>query len=320
MCALASTLLLAGCRGEEDSTGRAATPVASPALAHGTLAFQSDREGNWDIYLIESDGSSLRRLTTDPAADRNPAWSPDGEHIAFSSERTGGGDIYIMEASGEGLRRLTDDPAYEGAPDWSPDGKWIAFEGERHGRAEIYRVEVATGQVQRITSSRARKLGPAFSPDAAYLAYMDKGVIWWRVVVLDWERDVTQTVSEGGGACRPTWSPDGRLLAYVSTREADKADLWFYEVGRERAWRVPTRPNAHNYDPSFSPDGATLAIASTIVRGRNEQWDLFLTDLNGRQLVQLTDSEWDERFPRWRPVDDRRPGTAGDQEQGRSVE
>ena len=317
VCALVSIQFLIGCQGENDLSRRTIRPVTLQVLPRGTLAFQSDREGNWDIYLIEPNGSSLLRLTTAESADLNPAWAPDGEHIVFSSERTGGGDIYTMEANGKRIRRLTDDPAYEGAPDWSPDGKWIVFEGERHGPAEIYRVEVATGEVQRITNSPTRKLGPAFSPDGDYIAYMERAVKGWRVVVLDWEKGVTTKVSGGGGACRPTWSPSGDFLAYVSTAETDKADLWFYEIGRESTWRVQTRPNAHNYDPSFSSDGTVLVFASTIVRGQNKQWDLFLTDLNGKQVRNLTDSKWNERFPTWRPETGGNIGTLGNKEAGK---
>ena len=90
----------------------------------------------------------------------------------------------------------------------------------------------------------------------------------------------------------------------MSTLETDKADVWFREMKGESegsSWRVPTRANAHNYDPAFSPDGRALAIASTIVRGANEQWDIFVADVNGRGLARLTGDEGNERFPDWRP-------------------
>ena len=270
----------------------------------GTLVFQSDRNGTWDIYRVEADGTELVRLTDELAADQNPAWSPDGRTIAFSSERTGRGDIYVMDADGDNVRRMTDHPAYEGAPRFTPDGKAIVFEGERDGRAEVYRVDFETGTVKRVTASVQRKLGPAYSPDGRTLAFMEKSLIRWHISVRDEGSGKKRAVTRGGGACRPAWSPDGRLLAFVSTRETDKADLWFREMKGERegsAWRVPTRANAHNYDPAFSPDGTALAMASTIVRGDNEQWDIFVMDMNGRGLVRLTDDGGDERFPDWRP-------------------
>ena len=271
----------------------------------GTILFQSDREGAWDIYRVETDGSGLKRLTEHSAADQNPAWSPDGSTVAFSSERTGSGDIYLMDEEGGNVRQVTDHPAYEGAPRFSADGSFLVFEGERDGRAEIYRVSLANGAVKRLTDSATRKLGPVFSPNGTQLAYMEQTIAWWQVTVRDWESREGRRVTGGGGSCRPAWSPDGAQLAFVSTRETDKADLWFREMRGSRegnAWRVPTRPNAHNYDPSFAPDGAALAFASTVIRGTNEDWDLFLSDLNGRNLVRLTGDEGNERFPDWRPI------------------
>ncbi len=266
--------------------------------------FQSDRGGNWDIYTIEVDGTALKRLTGDSAEDAHPAWSPDGRTIAFSSRRTGKGDIYSMDEGGGNLRRLTSHPAYEGAPRFSPDGRFVAFEGEREGRAEIYRVEVESGEVERLTDSVSRKLGPAYSPDGSKIAFMERTLLRWRVSVLDPKTGTIRAASEDAwGACRPVFSPDG-LLAYVSTAESPKADVWFREMAgaREgRTWRLPTRPDAHNYDPAFSPDGTRLAFSSTRERGEGEEWDIFLVDRNGRNLVRLTDDAGNDRFPDWRP-------------------
>lgn len=281
---------------------------AAPAPSYqGTIAFQSDRAGGWDIYTIEADGSGLRRLTDHPAADKNPAWSPDGKWLAFSSERTGRGDVYMMDPNGGSLRRLTDHPAYEGAPRFHPDGRSLFFEGERDGRAEIYRLplsEGTTGPVERVTSSISRKLGPAPSPDGKKLAFMETGLIRWHVSILDLGSGEVRQVTGGGGSCRPAWSPDGALLAYVSTREGAKGDLWLREMRGAREsveWRVFSRADSHNYDPAFSPDGTAFAFASTRVRGRGEKWDIFVSDLNGKNIVQLTTDTGSNRFPDWRP-------------------
>ncbi len=250
------------------------------------------------------DGSHLRRLTRDSAADVNPVWSPDGKRLAFSSRRTGSGDIYLMDADGANLRQLTSHPAFEGAPRFSPDGRFVAFEGERDGRSEIYRVEVASGRVEQLTDSISRKLAPAYSPDGSLLAFMERALLRWQVSVLDTNTGATRAVSEGEwGACRPAFSPHG-VLAYVGTAESPKADLWFREIAGERegrSWRLPTRPDAYNYDPAFSPDGRTISFSSTRERGAEEHWDIFLVDRNGRNLVQLTDRPGNDRFPDFRP-------------------
>jgi TolB protein len=209
-----------------------------------------------------------------------------------------------MDESGGNLRRLTSHAAYEGAPRFTPDGRFVVFEGERDGRAEIYRVEIESGEVERLTDSASRKLGPAYSPDGSKLAFMERALLRWQVSVLDAKTGKTLAVSGGAwGACRPAFAPDG-LLAYVSTAESPKADLWFREIAgsREgRAWRFPTRPDAYNYDPAFSPDGRTIAFSSTRARGEGEHWDLFLIARDGRNLMQVTEGGGNDRFPDWRP-------------------
>ncbi|MBE3088675.1 MAG: PD40 domain-containing protein, partial [Actinobacteria bacterium] len=73
----------------------------------GMIAFSSDRDGNKEIYIMNSDGSGLVRLTNNDSSDSLYAWSPDGSKIAFSSDRDGNKEIYIMNSDGSGLVRLT---------------------------------------------------------------------------------------------------------------------------------------------------------------------------------------------------------------------
>ena len=75
------------------------------------IAFTSYRDGNWDIYVMDADGSNQQRLTDNPAVDRMPSWSADGSRIAFVSGRDGNWDIYVMDADGSNQQRLTDNVA-----------------------------------------------------------------------------------------------------------------------------------------------------------------------------------------------------------------
>jgi Tol biopolymer transport system component len=84
------------------------------------IAFTSNRDGNAEIYTMNTDGGSLRRLTNDPGEDEYPTWSPDGQWIAFHSDRGGDLDIYIVRPDGSDLRQLTDNNANDMDPSWSP--------------------------------------------------------------------------------------------------------------------------------------------------------------------------------------------------------
>lgn len=81
---------------------------------------------NWDVFVMDADGTNVRQLTDDAARSYPSAWSPDGERIAFWSDRDGDGDVYIMNADGSDERQITDDPESQAVNAWLPDGSLVA--------------------------------------------------------------------------------------------------------------------------------------------------------------------------------------------------
>lgn len=199
-----------------------ATPTPPPAPRTALIAFETDRDGQAEIYLLEPDGGRLANLTRHPAEDRAPAWSPDGRMMAFASHRDGNWDLYLLDLEGGTVTRLTDDLAYDGAPAWSPDGRTIAFETYRDGNLEIYTLALADRALRRLTDDPAGDYGPAWSPDGRFLAFTS-----WR----DGNKEVFLLPAEGGEPLNlttnpsddedPSWAPDGSALAFVSWRDAD---------------------------------------------------------------------------------------------------
>jgi Tol biopolymer transport system component len=145
------------------------------------IVFRSGRDGNHEIYLMNSDGANVRRLTDNPATDTMPSFSPDGKQIAFVSARDGDHEIYLMNLGPDGkpgaLRRITESPGFDTHPVFSPDGKWIVFSSQRGGLndeeplipvfnpqpyGELYTQRLADGLVVRLTHNKWEDGTPAW--------------------------------------------------------------------------------------------------------------------------------------------------------------
>lgn len=129
------------------------------------MVFVSTREGNQEIYTANSDGSNLKRLTTDSAMDRNPVWSPDGKRIYFSTNRWGNLEIAWMPPDGSKVTRLTNNRSLDDSPAISADGKRLAYTSHRDGNYEVYVMDVATGQDRNETQSAEMEISPGWHPD-----------------------------------------------------------------------------------------------------------------------------------------------------------
>ena len=156
----------------------------------------------FNLYVVGSDGSGMRNLTSKlapgghpgagPASD--PAWSPDGRKLAFVRLNASvGSPIYVVKADGSGLLRLTRNPALDADPTWSPDGRRIAFASERDGNSEVY-VMNANGSGQRnLTRNPAYDANPTWSPDGRKIAFVSNRDGSYQVHVMN---------ADGGGQRR----------------------------------------------------------------------------------------------------------------------
>jgi Tol biopolymer transport system component len=158
----------------------------SPDGTQVAYASAGDDAANWDIWLKLVGDPEGRRLTSDPAAENNPAWSPDGSEIAFVRLRPGArpgvissqlaaGTLHFVSPLGGPVRRLSDLPVH-GRPSWSPDGRWLVVARARLGSEPpggIYLVSTATGESRPLTRPKppAFDLSPAFAPDGRAIAY-----------------------------------------------------------------------------------------------------------------------------------------------------
>ncbi len=134
------------------------------------LAFTSNRDGNPEIYVMNRDGSGLRRMTNNPSIDVTPTWSPNGNQIAWVSDRTGSPKIYVMNADGTGQRLLISD--YCDRPTWSTEPfNEIAYAARTGPGYDIKIYDFASGETHKITDGIGSNESPAFSPNGRHLAF-----------------------------------------------------------------------------------------------------------------------------------------------------
>jgi dipeptidyl aminopeptidase/acylaminoacyl peptidase len=239
-------------------------PSPGPRVPASTvLAFASDRDGNWEIYRMNVDGTKRRRLTNDPAPDREPAWSPDGKQIAFvrlAKIADLAGDIYVVNADGSGLRLVTKG----GGPKWSPDGKRLAFHRYTQGTygplfGEVWASNADGSAARRVAVDG---LDPAWAPDGSRIAFggATDGITNVTAVALDGSgrRQITNNPAY---ACQPEVSPDGKIIAFIALAEGDVFRLEVIDWEGESAPRALTSGVPRlEANPSWSPDGRVIAI------------------------------------------------------------
>jgi len=161
--------------------GRMDTPAAGTERIHnwlpsyspdGTqLAFNSNRDGNIEIYIVNVDGTGIRRLTNHPGIDTSPTWSPLGHQIAFTSDRSGSPQIYVVDIDGTGLRRITFE-SYCDRPTWSPAPyNEIAYASRTGPGFDIKVVDLATNEVRQLTFGQGSNESPSYSPNGRHLVF-----------------------------------------------------------------------------------------------------------------------------------------------------
>jgi Tol biopolymer transport system component len=287
------------------------------------IAFVSQRDGNGEIYVINADGSGKRNLTRDRANDDYPTWSPDGRRIAFLRSRLQSrtvdvstwhprpancsgsprrcvfrffspSQLYVMDADGSGLRRLTLTGTYRYRSQsrsalhqliWSPDGRTIYF-----GRYLV-----------RTDGSGARRLPyipltAVWSPDGRRIAFSLGLPVGSAPVGRNHEIYVMN--ADGSGSHRlthnraydgqPAWSPDGRKIAFLSTRTIGGNSEIYVMNADGSGKRNLTRHPAKDGRPSWSPDGRRIAFVSD--RDGRLEAHVMNADGSGQRNLTLQDS------------------------------
>jgi TolB protein len=198
----------------------------------GTMLGISDSSagGGSAVYIVPAAGGTPKRMTALTPSYMH-SWSPDGKTIVYTAQRNNEFDIYAMPSDGSGPERnLTNVAGLDDGPEYSPDGKYIYFNSTRTGLMQLWRMKPDGSEQERVTSDESNDWFPHVSPDGQWIAFISfpKDVEptdhpYYKHVML-------RVMPASGGAARtiayvyggqgtinvPSWSPDSRMLAFVS--------------------------------------------------------------------------------------------------------
>jgi Tol biopolymer transport system component len=264
-----------------DSPHADAHPSWSPDGAK--IAFDSTREdANFEIYVMNADGTGVQRLTTSPGADFDPSWSPDGTRIVFASRRTGDLEIFTMNADGSQVEQLTFEPGPDSWPKWSPDGTTIALTGVRGQTSAVYTIPATGGALTKLTPDFLNAAEPDWSPDGSRFVFVNNFCLFTfcpssDIFTMNVDGSNIVQLTQGVNALNPNWSPDGT-----------KIDFWTLAL-------LPASETA--YEVAFI-EGLGVFPITAMLAG-----DIWTMNADGTGFTNVTNSpgrlDW---FPDWGPA------------------
>ena len=248
---------------EYSPDGRRIAFTSSRSMPPG---FQGNQSFYSDLYVMDADGSHVRRLTfTDGVLDYQPAWSPDGRRIVVARgpapppDEPLSTDLWIIDLSSGREHQLTDSPdTSEGWPDWSPDGRRIAFEGDltEPGNNDVQTIRSDGADVRRLTSRPGFDGDPHYSPDGRSIAFdSDRTGNVDVFVMRDTGGPVRQLTKHPSNDFAGGYSADGKSIAFVSERDGQDGlpDIFRMRADGTQETNLTRTPTVVEFDPDWRP-------------------------------------------------------------------
>ncbi len=261
------------------NAGNNGNPAWSP---DGTcIVFESDRDGNYEIYLVNADGSGPVRLTHHPDGDYGPLWSPDGSKILFGRFSEGQSAMYSMNADGSDQRRL----GRGFRPVLSPQGSRIAFDAYMNEikSHQVFVMDAGGSHVTRLTHTAAYESAPRWSPDGSKLVFFSMRDFYpyenlrqapseIYVMSADGSTQTRLTVLNGNSKY-PRWSPDGSRIGFESDASGNE-EIYIMNADGSELTNITNHP-AQERNVAWSPDGSKIIFSSD----RDGNFDLYVHEL-----------------------------------------
>ncbi len=285
--------LPSACAGESELAQLTATPTQDerqPAwspdgrwIAFSASPAASDSAATPDLCLVSPNAGSMRRLTHDAFLESSPCWSPDGRSLAFHSWREDGVcRLWRLDLADSAIRQISQEKGRTTNPAWSPDGRTIAYYAIESGNEQVWKVALDGGAPVRLTHHFEQSWNPAWSPDGSEIAFSRyaNATTGGAIFVMPADGD-----GESGERARPlthgkehlwdrfpSWSPNGRWVAFAAVDSAANWDIWLVSADGKIEVRITDDP-AHDTEPSWAPDSRRLVFQSDRA-GSEDLWIL----------------------------------------------
>ncbi len=275
-------------------------------LAATKLIYSSNRDANffnYQLYVMNPDGTNRIRLTTNNTNDSEAQYSPDGSKIVFSTNRDGNYEVYTMNADGTNLKRLTSNggTTFDYQPCWSPDSAKIAFVSNRNGFYEIYTMNADGSNQVQLTNIQNNTYFPSWSPDGSKIVFETSK---------DGNREIYTINTNGTNQTRltnnaftdghPVWSPDGALIAFHTNRDGN-SQIYVMSPDGSKPTRL-SNSASNDANPVWSPDGMQIAFISD----RSGVSQVYTMNADGSSQVRLTNDLKPSSTVGWSPFMKRR--------------
>jgi Tol biopolymer transport system component len=282
----------------------AAVAEKAPHDYPGKVAFASNRSGDWEIYVMPADRTSIIRVTTNPADDIMPCFNPaNPRELVFVSNREGQNELYLVDYMVKEVTRLTNTTWDELWPFYSPDGKKLLYRANPDGNFHIYEMDLATKKTKQLTDSAGDESTPCYSYDMQNISYCSNESGKWAIYCAKVDgTGARMFLNSEYDSSHPRYSPDDQLYVYQSMLGKDRKNLEIFtmDVGGKQSKQL-TKDNYIDFNPTWCPTGEYIAFVSNRDK---DHLNIYFMDRDGKNIWNFTQStkdtpEGDNDYPTW---------------------